>query len=61
MKMNDAYDNFHGGGSYYLLLIKIITEITISNKAGQVLKNHIMLCVSAKQTQLLKFCETRWG
>lgn len=40
---------------------EVVNFFRLSNKAGLVLKEKIqMSCPSAKQTRLLKFCETRW-
>lgn len=40
---------------------EVVNLFRLSNKAGLVLKDKIKAsCPSAKQTRLLKFCETRW-
>ena len=40
---------------------ELVNLFRLSNKAGIVLKKYIKApCESAKQTRLLKFCETRW-
>jgi len=40
---------------------EVVNLFRLSNKVGIVLKKYIKAsCESAKQTRLLKFCETRW-
>lgn len=40
---------------------EVVNFFRLSNKAGLVLKDHIQKsCPGARQTRLLKFCETRW-
>lgn len=43
------------------IIKEVVKLFRLSNKAGVVLRDNILAsCPSAKQTRLLKFCETRW-